>query len=176
MHISGSTESGPPERAEAHLVSGNYFQVLGVEAAAGRILRPQDNALNAPPAAVISYRFWQNRFHLDNAIVGKTVVLNGTGVHHRWRCGARIFWRENPDPARFLATALVRSADPAARVVAGRARRVLAQYDGAAQTRRYHSERGCSYRYAIAAVLCRAGRYAPVAGDPNGNSTMFMSI
>ncbi len=79
MHLSGSSEAEPDERASAHLVSGNYFQVLGVNAAIGRTLRDADDAVNAPPAAVISYVFWRDRFHLDNAIIGKTVVLNGTG-------------------------------------------------------------------------------------------------
>jgi predicted permease len=74
MHVSGSGD----ERARVHLVSGSYFQVLGVNAAAGRILRPEDDAINAPPAAVLSYRFWQRRFQGSNSVLGEAVVLNGT--------------------------------------------------------------------------------------------------
>lgn len=102
MHVSGSAESGPPERAEVHLVSGNYFQVLGVKASSGRVLRSNDDTPSAPPAAVISYEFWKNRFHVDNKVVGQTVVLNGTtfvvvGVAAREFFGERVqtppdFW------------------------------------------------------------------------------------
>ncbi|MGI9074660.1 MAG: ABC transporter permease [Bryobacteraceae bacterium] len=123
MHIAGSAESGPPEEAEAHLVSGNYFQVLGVNAAAGRILRPEDDANNAPPAAVISYQFWKDHFHLDNAVLGKTVFLNGTafvivGVAAREFFGVRIqappdFWL----PLSFEAQVLQRESWLAARDV-----------------------------------------------------------
>jgi macrolide transport system ATP-binding/permease protein len=123
MHISGSAESGPPERAEVHLVSGNYFQVLGVNAASGRILRLDDDTLSAPPAAVISYRFWNDRFHLDNTVIGRTVVLNGTsfvvvGVAAREFFGERIetppdFWL----PLSFEAQVLQREPWLAARDV-----------------------------------------------------------
>jgi MacB-like periplasmic core domain len=69
---------GRPEYASVHLVSGNYFRVLGVRAAAGRLLAASDDSPAAAPAAVISYRFWTSRFHLDPGILGSTVVLNGT--------------------------------------------------------------------------------------------------
>jgi hypothetical protein len=52
MHMVGSTDSGPKEHAEDHLVSGSYFQVFGVRAAEGRTLTPDDDALAAPPVAV----------------------------------------------------------------------------------------------------------------------------
>ena len=98
MHMSGSGD----ERAWLHLVSGNYFRVLGVDAAAGRILRPEDDAVKALPAAVLSYQFWQSRFQGSNSVVGQAVVLNGTsftiiGVAAREFFGERIepppdFW------------------------------------------------------------------------------------
>jgi predicted permease len=78
MHRSGSAEAGPKERASGHLVSGNYFEVLGVPAAAGRLLIAQDDRLAATPVAVISHGYWRRRFHLDPSAVGKTVDLNGT--------------------------------------------------------------------------------------------------
>jgi hypothetical protein len=79
MHVAGTAGNGPMEFATAHMVSGNYFDVLGVGATAGRVLRPQDDAVNTTPVAVASYDFWRDRFHLDRSILGKVVVLNGTG-------------------------------------------------------------------------------------------------
>src|SRR6185312_7023657 len=75
LHVAGTPENGPMERATVHLVSGNYFDVLGVSAAAGRVLRPEDDKPGAPPVAVMSYEFWKSRFHNDRAIIGKVVVL-----------------------------------------------------------------------------------------------------
>jgi predicted permease len=78
MHLAGSSDSGPKEQADGHLVSGSYFAVLGVQAAIGRVLTAQDDVLAAPHVAVISYNFWRRRFNLDNSVIGKPVDLNGT--------------------------------------------------------------------------------------------------
>jgi len=81
MHVAGSSDSGPKEQVGGHLVSGNYFAVLGVQAAIGRMLTVQDDALAAPHVAVISYDFWRRRFNLDSSVIGKSVDLNGTVFH-----------------------------------------------------------------------------------------------
>ncbi|MEO8370749.1 MAG: ABC transporter permease, partial [Candidatus Solibacter sp.] len=60
------------------LVSGNYFDVLGVRPALGRTFTPQEDA-NTPGAfrvAVISYRLWRSRFRGDPAVIGKTLRVN----------------------------------------------------------------------------------------------------
>ncbi len=64
-------------RVGAELVSGNYFDVLGVRPFAGRLLTQNDD-LNpgAHPVAVISYGFWQKRFGGDQSIIGKTILAN----------------------------------------------------------------------------------------------------
>lgn len=103
LHVSGGKDSGPWERAKVHLVSANYFEVLGVSAATGRVLQPSDDSPAAPPAAVLSYPFWRDRFQSKPSIVGQTVVLNGTvftvvGVAAQEFFGERI---ENP-PEFFL--------------------------------------------------------------------------
>jgi putative ABC transport system permease protein len=65
------------ERASAEIVSGNYFQVLGVRPWAGRLLTQDDDRTpGAHPVAVISYRFWERRFGKDPTIVGKTILAN----------------------------------------------------------------------------------------------------
>ena len=58
--------------------TGNYFDVLGVRAAIGRTLTPQDDRRSSPnPVIVISYQSWQNRFAADPGIIGKKAKLNG---------------------------------------------------------------------------------------------------
>lgn len=67
-----------PERIRGMVVSGNYFDVLGVRALAGRTFRPEDDgAPGANPVAVLSHALWTNRFGADAAIVGKPVTING---------------------------------------------------------------------------------------------------
>jgi predicted permease len=78
VYFSGDSDSGPLQRANVHLVSGNYFDVLGVEAAMGRSLRPDDDKPNANPVAVVSNGYWKQRLHSDPNAIGKVAVLNGT--------------------------------------------------------------------------------------------------
>src|SRR5436190_2794780 len=64
-------------RVSAELVSGNFFDVLGVHPIAGRLLAQDDDRVpGAHPVAVISYGFWQRRFGSDPSIVGKTILAN----------------------------------------------------------------------------------------------------
>ncbi|HEU4713072.1 MAG TPA: ABC transporter permease [Pyrinomonadaceae bacterium] len=65
-------------RASGHLVSGNYFSVLGVRAMRGRVLTPEDDKPNAEPATVISNRYWQQELNSDASAVGKRIIINGT--------------------------------------------------------------------------------------------------
>ena len=65
------------ERVRGELVSGNYFQVLGVRPWVGRLFTQEDDLTpGAHPVTVLSYAFWIRRFAGDRAIVGKTVLLN----------------------------------------------------------------------------------------------------
>jgi len=65
--------------AEGQLVSGSYFPLLGVDAVAGRTIRPDDDVNpNAHPVAVISHGYWRRRFGLDPLVVGRTIHLSGT--------------------------------------------------------------------------------------------------
>src|SRR5215469_10889737 len=61
----------------AELVSASYFPVLGVGAALGRTIAPDDNNVpDGQPVVVLSYSFWRNYFDADPTIVGRTIVLN----------------------------------------------------------------------------------------------------
>ena len=70
-----------PERLEAELVSGAYFQILGLSPAVGRLLRPGEDARPGEPLVVVlSHAIWQGRFGGDAAIVGKDVRLDGRAL------------------------------------------------------------------------------------------------
>lgn len=62
----------------AELVSGNFFAVMGVKPALGRVFAPEEygDKFGGYPVAVISYGLWQRWFHADPAAVGKTIRLN----------------------------------------------------------------------------------------------------
>ncbi len=61
----------------SELVTGNYFQVLGVRAALGRTLQPSDEITpGGHPVVVLSDAVWRRDFNADPAIVGKTVDIN----------------------------------------------------------------------------------------------------
>jgi MacB-like periplasmic core domain len=58
------------------VVSGNYFQILGVTAALGRVLVPQDEKPGAENAVIVSDRVWRNHFAGNPGVVGKQVLIN----------------------------------------------------------------------------------------------------
>jgi predicted permease len=61
----------------AELVSGSYFPILGVGAALGRTIAPDDDAVpDSRPVVVLSYSFWRSYFNGDRTIVGRTITLN----------------------------------------------------------------------------------------------------
>jgi predicted permease len=69
---------GAGEPVHATLVSGDYFEVLGVRAALGRTFMPaEDEGAGAHPVVVLSYSGWRDHFGGDSAVVGQTVYLNG---------------------------------------------------------------------------------------------------
>jgi predicted permease len=79
----GTAAGGPGSeaatQAAGHLVTGDFFTVLGAEPLLGRTLTPADaDAPGRSPVAVISYRYWQQMFAGDPAIVGRTITINGT--------------------------------------------------------------------------------------------------
>lgn len=82
--VSRPVTFGDSEYAEtlsATFVSGDYFPLLGVRPALGRLLAPADDRRGAPTAGVVlSHRLWQSRFGGDPAIIGTTVRLNSYPV------------------------------------------------------------------------------------------------
>ena len=67
-----------PELAGGELVSGNYFEVLGVRPAVGRLFVASDDvAQNANPVVVLSSGYWKRRFGSDPGVVGQSILVNG---------------------------------------------------------------------------------------------------
>jgi predicted permease len=65
----------------AELVSGSYFPILGVGAALGRTIAPDDDAVpDSRPVVVLSYSFWRSYFDGDRTIVGRTISLNSQAM------------------------------------------------------------------------------------------------
>ena len=74
LDLSGN---GPASLVGGELVSGNYFDTLGVSSALGRTLAPSDDQPDATPVIVLSYPYWQRAFGSAPDAVGKTIRLNG---------------------------------------------------------------------------------------------------
>ncbi|MGH9319279.1 MAG: ADOP family duplicated permease [Vicinamibacteria bacterium] len=72
------SHDGVAERMWGYVVSGNYFEVLGLQAALGRLLSVDDDRMpGGHPVAVVSYRSWQGRFGGKADVLGKDVLVNG---------------------------------------------------------------------------------------------------
>ncbi len=69
---------GDYQAAEVEVISGNYFRVLGVRPALGRVLESDDDARpNSNPVVVLAYDFWQREFGGSPHVVGRKVLVNG---------------------------------------------------------------------------------------------------
>lgn len=80
-----SSRAGDPgwnnsaEAVPVEMVSGNYFNVLGVRPAAGRLFSAGDETVSkADPVAVLSFDYWKTRFGENSQIIGKSVSVNGS--------------------------------------------------------------------------------------------------
>lgn len=65
------------ERINGQIVTGNYFDLLGVRATVGRTFLPEEDKVpGGHPVAVLSHSFWESRYGSDRQVVGKTIRLN----------------------------------------------------------------------------------------------------
>jgi predicted permease len=72
------TYGGRTERVAGEIVSGNYFPVLGVKPALGRLFTAADDKVQGgQPVAVLSFGYWQNRFAANPGVLGQKLNLNG---------------------------------------------------------------------------------------------------
>src|SRR5580658_3906369 len=72
------TGRGEPEPVTGIDVIGNFFQVLGVQPAMGRLFTPEEARGGPHPVALLANAYWRRQFNSDPAIVGKAIELNGT--------------------------------------------------------------------------------------------------
>jgi len=79
---SALTGTGDPERLTSVPVTQNFFPLLGVQPLIGRSFTAEECRGNSstPPAALLSYGFWQRQFAADPAVVGRKLMLNGKPV------------------------------------------------------------------------------------------------
>jgi predicted permease len=68
------------ESVENQYVDGRFFDVLGVQPALGRLITRQDDSADAEPVAVVSWSYWNSRFNLDPAILGKQLTFKKSPV------------------------------------------------------------------------------------------------
>jgi len=73
------TGRGEPLQIPTRIVSGRFFDVLGVPAALGRTLSADDDVPGSQPTVVISDALWRDRFDADPAIAGRSIALDGRG-------------------------------------------------------------------------------------------------
>src|SRR5262249_54174279 len=70
------TGAGTPERLLGEEITSNYFAVLGVAPAMGRVFDPREDQPGGPPVVIISAGLWQARFGMDDRILGRTITLD----------------------------------------------------------------------------------------------------
>jgi putative ABC transport system permease protein len=70
---------GEPRVVHGGVVSGNYFDVMGLRPVLGRLVGPQDAGAGAPGVIVLTYRFWSTAYRKDPDVIGKTVRLSSLG-------------------------------------------------------------------------------------------------
>jgi predicted permease len=66
-----------PERLFSQVVTPNYFELLGIDAALGRVFTPSDDARGASPVVVVTDAFWRSHLGADPEAVGREILLNG---------------------------------------------------------------------------------------------------
>jgi predicted permease len=70
---------GEPRSIQGGVVSGTYFDVMGLHPVLGRLIGPQDDGPKAAGVVVLTYRFWTTTLHKDSSVIGKTVRLGSIG-------------------------------------------------------------------------------------------------
>jgi predicted permease len=69
-----------PEQVQAGIVSGNYFEIMGLGALVGRAIAASDDGADAQPVMMLTYDYWQSAFGGDPDVLGRTYRMNGRVV------------------------------------------------------------------------------------------------
>jgi predicted permease len=79
--MDGLKVDGKTDRILTNFVSGNFFSMLGLKPALGRLILPSEGeVIGADPVMVLSYSYWETHFGSDPSVVGRSVSLNGRPV------------------------------------------------------------------------------------------------
>src|SRR5215470_10804951 len=70
---------GEPRTIQGGVVSGSFFDVMGLHPVLGRLIGPEDDGPNAAGVAVLTYRFWTTALNKDPSVIGKTIRLGSVG-------------------------------------------------------------------------------------------------
>ena len=76
FNVTGQDE---PERLQGYMISSTFFSTLGVSPILGRVISAQEDMAGGPPAALIGEGLWKRKFGASASVLGRTMVLNGTG-------------------------------------------------------------------------------------------------
>jgi predicted permease len=78
VNFVGLSTNNRAERITVSYVTSNYFSMLGVPPALGRVLQPGDAAVpGGDPVVILGHAYWMKRFNSDQSVVGRAVIVNG---------------------------------------------------------------------------------------------------
>lgn len=149
------------ERIQVGLITGNYFEVMGLSPILGRVTEPGDDGAGVPPVAVLTHEFWMRRFGGDPSVVGTEVRLDGQPVTVIGVLEPAPFY---PQPIDAVLNMAISDHHVSAMMVEGRSHRmtsVVARLAPGATLERVRSE--------VAAVYERLQTEYPEAYDVNSN-------
>ena len=108
-------------RINTGLVTGNYFEVMGLAPILGRVTTPADDGAGVPPVMVLTHEFWTRKFGSDSGIVGQQVRLDGSSVTVIGVLQPAPFF---PDRVDALLNMVISSHHTSAQMIEGRAHRM----------------------------------------------------
>ena len=115
---------GEPREVKSGVVSGSYFEVMGLHPVLGRLIGPQDDGPNAPGVVVLTYRFWATTFKKDPSVIGKTVRLGSLGERMATVIGVLEPCVPYPEDTEIIANVVTSAHHLSATMVTGRIHRM----------------------------------------------------
>ena len=115
---------GEPREVKSGVVSGSYFDVMGLHPVLGRLIGPQDDGPNAAGVVVLTYRFWATAFKKDPSVIGKTVRLGSLGDRMATVIGVLEPCVPYPEDTEIIANVVTSAHHLSATMVTGRIHRM----------------------------------------------------
>ena len=69
--------NGEPVQVQVGIITGNYFEVMGLKTVLGRTFTAADDGAGAAPVMILTNEYWRSAFGGDSSVVGKTLRING---------------------------------------------------------------------------------------------------